>query len=143
MTGLILAGLMTGLAVGSGSRLPVFETRPPGIKVFLLITFYVLSGLAAKKVMTINAPVAVAGLLIISGFIPAVITGSFFRDLTSGKIINSDPSSVYSADLAGSAVGFIVFSGVSVPLLGISNSLFILPVLIFAGFLYAAIRNKR
>jgi spermidine synthase len=143
MTGLILAGLMTGLAVGSGNRLPVFETRPPGIKVFLLITFYLLSGLAAKKVMTINAPVAVAGLLIISGFIPAVITGSFFRDLTSGKILNSDPSSVYSADLAGSAIGFIVFSGVSVPLLGISNSLFILPILIFAGFLYAAIRNKR
>jgi len=143
MTGLILAGLMTGLAVGSGSRLHVFETRPPGIKIFLLITFYVLSGLAAKKVMTINAPVVVAGLLIISGFIPAVITGSFFRDLTSGRIINSEPSSVYSADLAGSALGFIVFSGLSVPLLGISKSLFILPVLIFAGFLYAAIRIKR
>jgi spermidine synthase len=141
MTGLILAGLMSGLAVGSGCRFPVFETRPPVLKVFLLITFYILSGLTAKKVMTINTQTVVAGLLIISGFIPALITGSFFRDLTSGKIIKSDPSSVYSADLAGSAVGFIVFSGVSIPLLGISNSLFILPVLIFAGFLHT-LRNK-
>lgn len=141
MTGLILAGLMTGLAVGSGCRFPVFANRPSVLKVFLLITFYVFSGLAAKKVMTINTHAVVAGLLIISGFIPAVITGSFFRDLTSGNIVNSDPSSVYSADLAGSAVGFIVFSGVSVPLIGISNSLFVLPVLIFAGFLHT-LRNK-
>jgi spermidine synthase len=143
ITGLILAGLMAGLAVGAGRRLLFFENRSVGLKALLLITFYVLSGLAAKKIMAINIPLIVVILLIISGFIPAVITGSFFRDLTSGKIINSDPSSVYSADLAGSAMGFIIFSGVSVPLLGITKSLFILPMLVFAGFLFLSISNKR
>jgi spermidine synthase len=143
ITGLILAGLMTGLAVGSGSRLLFFENRSTGLKVLLLISLYVISGLVAKKIMSVNVPSIVVVFLIISGFIPAVITGSFFRGLTSGKNINSEPSSVYSADLAGSAMGFIIFSGVSVPLLGITKSLFILPMLVFVGFLFAAKSNKR
>jgi len=143
ITGLILAGLMSGLAIGSGRRLLIFENRSAGLKVLLLISFYVLSALVAKKIMSINISLIVVALLIISGFIPAVITGSFFRDLTSGKIMNSEPSSVYSADLAGSAIGFIIFSGVSVPLLGITKSLFILPMLVFAGFLFESISNKR
>jgi len=83
------------------------------------------------------------GLLILSGFLPAVITGSFFRDLTSVEIINSGSSRVYSADLSGSALGFIAFSGLAVPLLGISKSLLILPVLILAGFLFMSISKKR
>ena len=143
ITGLILAGLMAGLAVGSGSNMPFLKNRAAGIKVFILISFYFLSGLAVGKVMSVNSPLAISGILIISGFIPAVVTGSFFRDLTSGKTMNSEPSAVYSADLAGSAVGFIVFSGLSVPLLGIRNSLFILPALIFAGFLLASIIKQR
>jgi spermidine synthase len=142
ITGLIIAGLMAGLAVGSGKNIPVFEKKPAVIRVFLLIFFYILSGLTVERIMSINGRFTVVVLLIISGFLPAVITGSFFRDLTSGKIINQDPSGVYSADLAGSAMGFIVFSGLTVPLLGISISLFILPVLILAGFLFLSISNK-
>jgi hypothetical protein len=82
-------------------------------------------------------------LLIVSGFLPAVITGSFFRDLTPDEISNSDSSKVYSADLSGSALGFISFSGLAVPLLGISKSLLILPVLILTGFLLMSLSKKR
>jgi len=143
ITGLILAGLMTGLAVGSGKSMPFFNNRPLGLKVILLISFYLLFGLVTNKVMSITVPFIVIGLLIISGFVPALMTGSFFRDLTSGKIVNSEPSAVYSADMAGSAIGFIIFSGVSVPLLGMTNSVFILPILVFAGFLTASVNKKR
>jgi hypothetical protein len=75
-------------------------------------------------------------LLIIAGFIPAMITGSFFHDLTSREKGNIESSVVYSADLAGSAIGFLVFSGLTVPLVGISTSLFILPILVSVGFVF-------
>jgi spermidine synthase len=143
ITGLIIAGLMAGLAVGSGINIPVYKNKVVLPKVFLLILFYIIPGLTVKRIMAINGHITVTVLLILSGFLPAVITGSFFRDLTSGRISSSDPSSVYSSDLSGSAMGFIAFSGLAVPLLGISVSLFILPVLIFAGFLVATISNKR
>jgi hypothetical protein len=142
-TGLIIAGLMAGLAVGSGMNIPVVKNKPHGIKAFLLIAVYLIIGIAVQKIMTLDSQFAVVGLLILSGFLPAVITGSLFRELTSSGNSGPDSSIVYSADLAGSAMGFIFFSGLAVPLLGITISVFLLPVLIFAGFLASAISNKR
>jgi hypothetical protein len=52
------------------------------------------------------------------------------------------PSLVYSADLAGSAFGFIVVAGFTVPAFGIRLSVFFLALMIFAGFLFGTIRNK-
>jgi hypothetical protein len=143
VTGLIIAGLMTGLAVGSGMNIPVLKNRPVGLKVLPLIAFYVIMGITTGRIMTMDGPLIVVGLLILSGFIPSLITGSFFRELTSTGNSELNPSAVYSADLAGSAMGFIVFSGLAVPLLGITLSIFLLPLLIFIGFLTASISNKR
>jgi spermidine synthase len=142
-TGLIIAGLMTGLAIGAGMDIPVFKNKPVGIKAFLLIALYVITGVTVERIMTLDGRFMVVGLLILSGFFPALITGSFFRDLTSAGLINSNPSIVYSSDLAGSAMGFILFSGLAVPLLGITLSIFLLPVLIFTGFLFSSVSNKR
>jgi len=142
-TGLIIAGLMTGLAIGSGIDISVLKNKPVGIKAFLLISLYVIIGISAGRIMTLDVRFIVVFLLILSGFFPAVITGSFFRDLTSTGVLNSNVSRVYSSDLAGSAMGFILFSGLAVPLLGISLSIFLLPVLIFTGFLVASVSNKR
>jgi hypothetical protein len=142
-TGLIIAGIMSGLAIGSGMDIPLFTNKPVGIKAFLLITLYVIIGICVERIMTLDGRLIVVGLLILSGFFPAVITGSFFRDLTSAGILNSNPSRVYSSDLAGSAMGFILFSGLAVPLLGITLSIFLLPVLIFTGFLFASVNSKR
>jgi spermidine synthase len=143
ITGLIISGLMAGLAVGSGIKIPFLGKKPAGIKVLLLILFYAIAGFFNERIIAINGHFMFTGLLILSGFLPAVITGSFFRDLTTFDIINSDSSRVYSADLSGSALGFIAFSGLTVPLLGISKSLLILPVLILSGFLFTSISKKR
>jgi hypothetical protein len=51
-------------------------------------------------------------------------------------------SVIYSADLAGSALGFIIISGVMVPLFGIQVSVYLLSVLIFAGILFGTTNNK-
>ncbi len=143
ITGLIIAGLMAGLAVGSGIRILFPDKKPVLIKALLLILFYSAAGFSVDRLMEINGHFILTVLLILSGFLPAVITGSFFRDLTSGKTFNSDSSGVYCADLSGSALGFIAFSGLAVPLLGIGKSLLILPVLILAGFLFKPISRKR
>jgi hypothetical protein len=62
--------------------------------------------------------------------------------MTKSVSDESNPSSVYSADLAGSALGFILISGILIPLLGIKVSLFFLSVMIFAGILFGTNRNK-
>jgi hypothetical protein len=121
----------------------IFNNRSAGKKTLLLIAIYVIIGISIKRIMTLDGQFMVAGLLILAGFFPAVITGSFFRQLTLPGIKDSNSSNVYSADLAGSAMGFIIFSGVSVPLLGISLSIFLLPVLIFTGFMLSFISKKR
>ena len=142
LTGLIIAGLMTGLAVGSGINIKILKNKY-FIKVLLLITLYIIMGFTAGRIMTLGNRFIVVGLLVLAGFFPAVLTGSFFRDLTPAGKSDSNTSRVYSADLAGSAVGFIAFSGLAVPLLGVTLSIFLLPVLVFTGFLFALMSNKR
>jgi spermidine synthase len=143
ITGLIIAGIMTGLAIGSGIKIRFPGKKSSGIKVLLLIFFYSIAGFSIDKIMTISGQFVLTGVLILSGFLPALVTGSFFRDLTGSEIRNSDSSLVYSSDLSGSALGFIAFSGLAVPLLGISKSLLILPVLVLTGFLFMLISKKR
>jgi hypothetical protein len=82
-------------------------------------------------------------ILIISGLIPAVLTGSIFRELTFHESRGSEASLVYSSDLAGSAMGFIIFSGIAVPLIGIKTSLFLLPVIVLVGFVIWSLSNKQ
>lgn len=142
VTGLIIAGLMAGLAAGSGIRIKLFERVPAAAKAVVLILMYGVMGLLAEKIIAMDRNIEVTIILILSGFLPAVVTGSFFRDLTSGKIGNSNTARVYSADLSGSAIGFILFSGLAVPLLGMSVSLFTLPLLIITGFLFSLTVRK-
>jgi hypothetical protein len=74
--------------------------------------------------------------------LPALLTGHLFRVLTIKLEGSSITSKIYSADLAGSAFGFIFISGFAVPVLGIKVSLFFLALLVLAGYLFGAIRNK-
>jgi spermidine synthase len=142
-TGLIIAGLMAGLAIGSGSSRLFRTGRHLAIRTFILVVLYAISGLLAGKILAMTWKPAITGLLILLGFLPAVITGSFYRDLTSGGNNVRNPSMVYSSDLSGSAIGFLAFSGIAVPLLGISISLYLLPLLAATGFLfYLASENR-
>ena len=94
---------------------------------------YLIAGLLTGAVINIQNNILITVILIIMGFIPAAVTGFFFRELTLPEITTAGPSKIYSSDLAGSALGFLLFSGFMVPLLGITYSLFILPLLILSG----------
>jgi spermidine synthase len=142
ITGLIIAGLMAGLAVGSGIGITFHYKKGASLQALLLILFYTGAGFSTERIMAIKGGFLLTGLLILSGFLPAVITGNYFRDLTSSDISSSDSARVYSSDLSGSALGFITFSALVVPLLGISRSLLILPVVILTGFLFISISKK-
>jgi len=142
LTGLIIAGLMAGLAAGSGLRIPYLERWTIAPKAALLIIIYTVLGLIAGTIIAMEKRFAVTVILILSGFLPAVVTGSIFRALTSGRTGNSNTAGIYSADLSGSAIGFIAFSGLGVPLFGISRSLFFLPILVLAGFLFSLTGRK-
>lgn len=142
VTGLILAGLMSGLAFGSGLRIPVLEKLTFRVKSWLLIICYLAMYFAIKIIIISDDKVIVTGALILSGFIPAAFTGSLFREFTRNGSGSSNASAVYSADLAGSAIGCIIFSGFAVPFIGMRSSLLFFPILILAGYLFTLYARK-
>ncbi|MDP4222515.1 MAG: hypothetical protein Q8868_04305 [Bacteroidota bacterium] len=143
LTGLIIAGLMAGLAIGSGICIRFPDKLSMGIKVLILIVFYIMIAVSTQIILGITSRFLIISVLILSGFVPAIITGNIFRELTRPPMGRKDTSIVYSSDLAGSAIGFIVFSGIAVPLTGIIPSLFILPVLILTGFVFLIFSTRR
>ena len=142
LTGLIIAGLMTGLAVGSGINFRLLYTISLRNKVILLILFYIIFGTIYNYMLELKSGLLAVVVIMLSGFLPAFFTGHIFRELT-GKTEGIEISpAIYSADLAGSAFGFILISGFSVPVLGIRVSVFLLAALISGGILFGTIRNK-
>jgi spermidine synthase len=142
LTGLIIAGLMTGLAVGSGTNIGLLNTISLRNKVISLILFYVIFGLIYNYMTEIKSSALSVGVIIFSGFLPALITGHIFRELTNKSNGTVTTPAIYRADLAGSAFGFILISGFAVPVLGIQLSVFILAFLILGGLLFCTISNK-
>lgn len=143
LTGLVIAAIMAGLAAGSGIRIRIPAGNSLLIRIILLTAIYILTGVAVEAILSLNGKALIILLLLISGFFPAMITGAIFREMTLNPYEISTTSSVYSADLSGSALGFLIFSGFIIPVLGIRSSLFLLPVMIIAGFLIASVRIKR
>jgi hypothetical protein len=141
LTGLVIAGLMAGLAIGSGVNIKSLNGLSPVKTGILLLIMYSLTGLLYNLISGIKHDIAV-GLIILTTFLPALLTGRIFRELTAKRNEMATISSVYSADLAGSALGFILVTGVAIPVLGIQSSIFLLSSLIFAGLLFGTIGNK-
>ncbi len=141
LTGLVTSGLMAGLAVGAGMKrgAPAFGSMV--IKIILLMCFYLVIGLTINWHLSLSAGFHIIVIILLFSFIPALITGKLFRDLTFLNTGKNYVSGIYSADLAGSAMGFILFSGLTVPILGIEKSLYIAALLIVAS-LTALIGNK-
>ncbi len=142
LTGLIIAGLMTGLAVGSGINIRFLNTISLRNQVIFQIVFYIIFGLSYNYMIELKSGLMSVLVIILSGFLPALITGRIFRQLTLKTEGSSDSPSIYSADLAGSAFGFIFISGFAVPVFGIQGSVFLLSLMIFGGILFGTIRNK-
>lgn len=142
LTGMIIAGLMAGLAVGSGMNIRFFENHSFRLKALLLIIYYCLMYLFAGSIISSGDKFMVTASLIISGFIPAMITGNIFREFTAVNSLSKESSAVYGADLLGSALGCLAFSGLIVPFLGIKPSLIVFPLLVLAGYLFAIMARK-
>jgi spermidine synthase len=139
LTGLIIACLMAGLAAGSGSNFSFFKNISLRDKVIPLILFYILFGLAYNYMTELKSSFIAVVVIIISGFLPAYFTGSIFRELTTEPDGLSKSPAIYSADLAGSAFGFIFISAIMIPAFGIRISVFLLSVLVITGILLGTI----
>ncbi|HEX2969216.1 MAG TPA: hypothetical protein VHO46_08915 [Bacteroidales bacterium] len=141
LTGILIAGLMAGLAAGSRFESGYFRLsiRKKGT---ILGVFYLVTGLSYGILREMNNELLTVITLFILLFIPAYITGTIFRDMTTGNTGKEITSEVYSSDLMGSALGFII-SSFSIPLLGIKNSVFILALIIFAGTIFRSARQMK
>jgi len=133
---------MSGLAVGSGINIRVSHTFTIRMKVIFLIMFYIVFGIFYDNILDMKSSVPAVILIMISGFIPAFFTGHLFRELTGRTDAMSGTPAIYSADLSGSAIGFIFITGFTVPLLGIRASIFILAALVIVGILFGTNNNK-
>lgn len=141
-TGIILATLMAGLAAGAGSNQKFLNSLSLNSKAFFLLIYYVIIAFSYDSLTALNGVVIISLVIITSVLIPSFLTGHLFRVLTSPAKNGTSPGMTYSADLAGSAMGFILVTGVTVPLLGIRVSIFLLSLLILSGILFGTNRNK-
>jgi spermidine synthase len=141
LTGMVIASLMTGLAAGSGFQRRYAGTFHARTLSLILIIYYMLFAACIKPLMTVTGT---AGIILITAavFPPSFITGHLFRILTVHDSEGSVSSSVYSADLAGSAVGFILVSAIMVPVFGIAVSIIFLSALILTGMLFGGNKIK-
>jgi spermidine synthase len=143
MTGIIIAGIMTGLAVGAGIELKFLDNIPIRYKGLIIIVYYLAFASVYNYIVTLKSGFPAAALIIFSAFLPSLFTGHIFRDLSGNAEGITTTAGIYSADLAGAAFGFIVVSGIAIPAFGIRGSIYLLSTLIFAGFLFGTIRNKK
>lgn len=137
LTGLIVAGLMAGLACGAGFEIRPLATLSMPRKGLVIMLFYLLAGSLIPHISVIRSGFLVSVILVILIFLPSLATGHLFRVLSSGgrQGPESNASSVYGADLAGSAMGFILISGLIVPAFGISVSIYFISGMVLAGFI--------
>jgi len=143
LTGLVIAGFMAGLAAGSGIKSPLLDTISLRNKVILQVMFYIAFGMIYNFLADIKSLIPALAVILIAGFLPALITGRIFRELTL-QIDGFDKSaSVYSADLSGSALGFIFISGLAVPVFGIQVSVFLLAIQVCAGIIFGVQKNNK
>jgi hypothetical protein len=142
LTGLIIAGLMTGLAIGAGQNISFLNSVSLRKKVIFLMLFYIGFALIYNSIIIFVSGLPAIGVIIFSVFLPALYTGHIFRELTMNTEEIGTSAAIYSADLAGSAFGFIIISGFIVPAFGIQVSVFLLSGLIFAGLLLGTNSNK-
>lgn len=143
LTGLVIAGFMAGLATGSGTGLFSENKFRFSVKIIILIFFYALCSLFAREILTTGNILIIMCLIFLLSFIPSLLTGNIFRELTQTANNSSSLSATYASDLAGSALGFIFFAGAAVPLLGINYSILLLSVMVLAGFVLSLTGKNR
>ena len=79
LTGLIIAALMAGLAVGSGINIRLPYTFSIRNKVIFLILFYIVFGMLYENLLDLKSSVLAIIVIMFSGFLPALFTWYIFR----------------------------------------------------------------
>ncbi len=141
-TGIILAAIMAGLAAGAGTENKFLRQISLWKIAIILILFYATLALFFNNLIAVSSIPLTLLIILIATILPSYLTGHIFHNLTFQAGDASIPSRVYSADLAGSALGFILITGVAIPVFGMKASIFFLAALIFAGILFGTDRNK-
>ncbi|MCX6320190.1 MAG: hypothetical protein NTX93_00065, partial [Bacteroidia bacterium] len=74
LTGLVIAGLMTGLAVGAGMDISFLNSFSFRNKVIILMGFYIGFGLIFNYILSMKSGLPAVSLIILSVFLPALYT---------------------------------------------------------------------
>jgi hypothetical protein len=140
LSAVILTLLMAGLATGAvwGERLAL---KKISLCTLLLTAIFILTGLLAPTLVT-SPPGPVTAFLFIALPVSGIITGAVYRLLTS-RDADMVTGKIYSADMAGSALGYLTAATLLVPMAGTANSCFILAALILISGAVASLTIKQ
>ena len=133
-TGIIIAFLMAGLAVGSYIELKWRLISKNNIALLMALA-YLLFLLIQPYLLHKASDLSFYSMIILFALIPAFLTGTLYRILTINKGTTGLVSCIYGSDLLGAAFGFLLFSGIVIPLLGISNTIILLAIINFAVYI--------
>ncbi len=136
LTGLVFAAMMAGLAAGAATGKIPASKRGIRLQALVLFAYFIFLALFFDKILLLKGVFMPVLIILPAVVLTSWLTGRIFRELTAG---NSDPSgaaATYRADLAGSALGFILLSGLAIPVFGIRNSIICLAALIIAGLIF-------
>lgn len=136
ITGLVIAVLMAGLAAGAGSGMKWLDKTDMRLQALALALYYIALALCLNAITEMEGTYLTGTLLLLSVLPPAFLTGNIFRKLTLKTSNGFSVSGTYSADLAGSALGFILLSGIAIPAIGIRNSVILLSVFVLTGIIF-------
>lgn len=135
LVGLFMAGLSFGTLAVNLNLESIFKLKRP-LPVFYLIWFLFLIIFTAG-IKSLNQRFYLDFAFYISSFLSGTLTGSTYPLLS--KLMFTDyakpknlAAAIYSADLAGAALGTFIFSFLFIPFLGIGLSLLMIMFLIFA-----------
>jgi len=139
LTAVILTLLMAGLATGAalGERLALKSLKR---SILILTGVFTLTGLLAPA-LAASSSRAVMTYIFISLPAAGVVTGAIYRILTS-RPDSRVTGRVYSADLAGSALGYLTTATILVPMAGTANGCFILALFILLSGFVASVTIK-
>ncbi|MDT8400892.1 MAG: hypothetical protein RQ743_04285 [Bacteroidales bacterium] len=134
LSGLLIAVVMAGLAIGSSSALKTSPWLTETITVMLGI-LALLFALITPLILDIQIGTLPAILSLLIVIIPAVMAGYYYRRKTGEEVSSKLISGIYFADMCGAALGFMIMAGILVPLCGIRSTFIILAFFNFASYI--------
>ncbi|HCI54798.1 MAG TPA: hypothetical protein PK910_01740 [Bacteroidales bacterium] len=142
ITGLVFAVIMGGLSAGALIKISAEYKTQLRIVMISLLVFYLSAYYLFNRIPSIDFQPIIILVFLTMSFLPSLMTGYLFKLISERGEKESIPAIVYSSDLAGSALGFIVISGIALPFLGSEVTLLILGLLIFIGLIFASFAHR-